>query len=73
MEESHQTGAIVSILTGTLITVIWTFFLPSWDGYQNLNPFLKINLSSINIIGFSLDYCKYSYAEAKKRKLRTLL
>ena len=40
-KRATRQGAIVSILTGTLITIIWTFFLPSWDGYQYLNPFLK--------------------------------
>jgi len=40
-KRATRQGAIASILTGTLITITWTFFLPSWDGYQYLNPFLK--------------------------------
>ena len=40
-KRATKQGAIISILTGTLITIIWTFFLPTWDGYQYLNPFLK--------------------------------
>ncbi|MFL2982952.1 MAG: sodium:solute symporter [Candidatus Neomarinimicrobiota bacterium] len=34
-------GAIASILTGTTITIIWTFALPKWSGFVNLNPFLQ--------------------------------
>ena len=40
-KRATRQGAIASILTGTLITITWTFFLPSWDGYQYLNPFLR--------------------------------
>ena len=40
-KRATRQGAIVSILTGTFTTIIWTFFLPSWEGYQYLNPFLK--------------------------------
>ena len=40
-KRATRQGAIASILTGTLISITWTFFLPSWDGYQYLNPFLK--------------------------------
>ena len=34
-------GAIFSILSGTIITLIWTFVLPSWSGYNELNPFIR--------------------------------
>ena len=40
MEKSHQQGAIVSILTGTL-SQLYGLSFTFWDGYQNLNPFLK--------------------------------
>ena len=34
-------GAIASIITGTTITIIWTFFLPNWSGYLKLHPLLQ--------------------------------
>ena len=34
-------GAIASICTGATITIIWTYFLPNWSGYAELNPFLQ--------------------------------
>ena len=34
-------GAIASIITGASITIIWTFFLPIWSGFNNLHPFLQ--------------------------------
>ena len=69
-KRATRQGAIVSILTGTLITIIWTFFLPSWEGYQNLNPFLKELTYPASILSdFSLDCYKYSYAETKKENL----
>ena len=34
-------GAVASIITGTTITIIWTFFLPNWSGYLKLHPLLQ--------------------------------
>ena len=34
-------GAIASILTGTVVTILWTFFLPNWPGFLSLHPFLQ--------------------------------
>ena len=34
-------GAIASIITGTAVTLIWTFFLPNWSSFSTLNPFLQ--------------------------------
>ena len=34
-------GAIASIITGASITIIWTFFLPTWSGFNNLHPLLQ--------------------------------
>ena len=34
-------GAISSIITGTTVTVIWTYFLPNWSGFKGLHPFLQ--------------------------------
>ena len=41
MEKSNKEGAVSSILTGTIITIIWTFVLPQWSGFHSLHPFLK--------------------------------
>ena len=40
-KRATKEGAVASILMGSTITIIWTYFLPSWDGFVNLNPFLK--------------------------------
>lgn len=40
-KRATKEGAVSSIITGTLITVVWTYFLPNWNGFHNLNPFLK--------------------------------
>ncbi len=40
-KRATKEGAIASILTGTIITIIWSYFLPSWHGFNNLNPFLQ--------------------------------
>lgn len=34
-------GAVASIIAGTTTTIIWTYFLPNWAGFNNLNPYLK--------------------------------
>ena len=40
-KRATKEGAVASILAGTTTTIIWTYFLPSWAGFNNLNPFLK--------------------------------
>ena len=40
-KRATKEGAVSSIITGTVITVVWTYFLPNWSGFNNLNPFLK--------------------------------
>ena len=40
-KRATKEGAVASIITGTSITIIWTFLLPSWSGFNNLHPFLK--------------------------------
>ena len=53
-------GAIASILMGMAVTIIWTFFLPSWAGFSDLNPFLQeltypaAGLSIFTLIAVSL-------------------
>ncbi len=34
-------GAIASIITGASVTIIWTYFLPDWSGFDQLHPFLQ--------------------------------
>ena len=34
-------GAIASILTGATVTIIWTYFLPQWSHFKQLQPFLQ--------------------------------
>jgi len=34
-------GAILSIITGASVTILWTYFLPSWSGFKNFHPFLQ--------------------------------
>jgi Na+/proline symporter len=40
-KRATKEGAVSSIITGTVITVVWTYFLPNWSGFNNLNPFIK--------------------------------
>ena len=40
-KRATKEGAVTSILTGSTITIIWTYFLPSWSGFKNLHPFLQ--------------------------------
>ena len=53
-------GAIASILMGMAVTIIWTFFLPSWAGFSDLNPFIQeltypaAGLSIFTLIAVSL-------------------
>ena len=34
-------GAIASIITGATTTIIWTYFLPSWSGFESFHPFFQ--------------------------------
>ena len=34
-------GAMASIITGTTITLIWTYVLPNWGGFSKMHPFLQ--------------------------------
>jgi len=40
-KRATKEGAVASILSGASITIIWTYFLPNWSGFNNLNPFLQ--------------------------------
>ncbi len=40
-KRATKEGAVSSILTGTVITIIWTFALPQWSGFYSLHPLLK--------------------------------
>ena len=40
-KRATKQGAIASIITGASVTIIWTYFLPDWDGFTSLNPFLQ--------------------------------
>ena len=34
-------GAVASIITGASITIIWTYFLPSWAGFKEMHPIFQ--------------------------------
>ena len=40
-KRATKEGAIASIITGATVTIVWTYFLPSWEGFSTLNPFLQ--------------------------------
>ena len=40
-KRATKEGAVASIMTGASITIIWTYFLPNWSGFNNLNPILQ--------------------------------
>ena len=40
-KRATKEGAVASIITGASVTIIWTYFLPSWSGFGDLNPFLQ--------------------------------
>jgi len=40
-KRATKEGAVASILTGAIVTIIWSYFLPHWSGFSNLNPFLQ--------------------------------
>ena len=40
-KRATREGAVASIITGASVTIIWTYFLPSWSGFGGLSPFLQ--------------------------------
>ena len=40
-KRATKEGAIASIITGATVTIVWTYFLPGWEGFTTLNPFLQ--------------------------------
>ena len=40
-KRATKEGAVASIITGASVTIIWTYFLPSWSGFGGLSPFLQ--------------------------------
>tara|TARA_B100001167_G_scaffold181448_1_gene138501 strand:- start:71 stop:1285 length:1215 start_codon:yes stop_codon:yes gene_type:complete len=40
-KRATKEGAIASIITGATVTIIWTYFLPGWEGFTDLHPFLQ--------------------------------
>jgi len=40
-KRATKEGAIASIITGATVTIVWTYFLPSWEGFTTMNPFLQ--------------------------------
>ena len=40
-KRATTSGALASIITGTSVTLIWTYVLPDWNGFTNMHPFLQ--------------------------------
>ena len=40
-KRATKEGAVASIITGASVTIIWTYFLPSWPGFSEMHPFLQ--------------------------------
>ena len=40
-KRATKEGAVSSIITGASVTIIWTYFLPTWSGFGSLSPFLQ--------------------------------
>ena len=40
-KRATSVGALASIITGTSVTLIWTYVLPDWNGFTNMHPFLQ--------------------------------
>ena len=40
-KRATKEGAIASIITGATVTIVWTYFLPNWEGFTTMNPFLQ--------------------------------
>ena len=59
-KRATKEGAVASILTGTIVTLVWTFYLSNQDFYSSWSPFLQevtypaVSLSILALIGVSL-------------------
>ena len=59
-KRATKEGAVASIITGASVTIIWTYFLPSWSGFTQMHPFLQeltypaAGLSILALVGGSL-------------------
>ena len=59
-KRATKEGAVASIITGASVTIIWTYFLPSWSGFSDMHPFLQeltypaAGLSILALVGVSL-------------------
>ena len=59
-KRATKEGAVASIITGASVTIIWTYFLPSWSGFSEMHPFLQeltypaAGLSILALLGGSL-------------------
>ena len=59
-KRATKEGAVASIITGASVTIIWTYFLPSWPGFTDMHPFLQeltypaAGLSILALVGGSL-------------------
>ena len=59
-KRATKEGAVASIITGASVTIIWTYFLPSWSGFSEMHPFLQeltypaAVLSILALVGGSL-------------------
>ena len=59
-KRATKEGAVASIITGASVTIIWTYFLPSWSGFSEMLPFLQeltypaAGLSILALLGGSL-------------------
>ena len=59
-KRATKQGAVASIITGASVTIIWTYFLPSWPGFTDMHPFLQeltypaAGLSILALVGGSL-------------------
>ena len=40
-KRATREGAVASIITGASVTIVWTYFLPSWEGFSKMHPFLQ--------------------------------
>ena len=40
-KRATKEGAVASITIGASVTIIWTYFLPSWSGFTSMHPFLQ--------------------------------
>ena len=59
-KRATKEGAVASIVTGTAVTLVWTFYLSRQDYFADWNPFLQeapypaVTLSILALVGVSL-------------------